>query len=234
MREILFLILIVSFFSCNKPTVENKILSESIEIRLEILKNSFKHIIYSAYNKTISHNAFHKHIEHCIVKAKDGSLSNEDIEDINNFIQGSLEILNCSIKEIPLISYSSDRVEMINQFRLTELLILDKIIFRERNVNNNFSNLRAIVCPITTGDINVGQDYVANIYLTSWDSLFEPKIKIITSNGLEELYPVDSCVGKYICVPWSKGKEKFSGEIEVKNELGKTIHLPFQHEFFVQ
>lgn len=234
MRQLLLLILVISFFSCDKQLIENKILNESIEIRIEILKNSFKHKIYSAYNKTIDYDAFHKQINYCIAKTRDNSLSTEDIDDINNFIKGSLEILNCTAKEIPPINYSNDKIEMINQFQLTELLILDKIIFQERNVNNNFSNLRAIICPISENTPKVGQEYDANIYLTSWDSLFEPRIKIMTPTGLEELHLVDSCVGKYRSVIWVKGKNNISGEIELKNELGQTIHLPFQHEFFVE
>ncbi len=232
MKKLYTVAIFLTLFACNSRTTEIKNLTSLINKRLEIISKSYKHNIYKKIYKSIDHIQFDDRIKELVIRANRGVLKQSDIDELNTYIKNEFSILDYNTDDIPSISFSTDKTEMINQLRLTQLLALDNIIFLEKNYNNNFDKLRPIVCP-TTYDVKAGNEYSANIYLTSWDPMFEPVIKIMTPNGFVNI-PVDSCIGKYKCLTSSQGNATFEGKIEVRNELGETISLPFKHEFLVK
>jgi hypothetical protein len=225
---------ILVFSACSKSNNQNQILSSAIQDRLSILSKSFRYEIYRINKKTIDCNRFDRDIRDAINKINNGSFSDNEMNNLNHFIQDNVRLIDNNEAEMALIDHASKKSEIVNYILLTELLVLDKVIFQVRNMDNSFSCLRAVVSPVTEENIKTGKDYQADIYLSAWDSLFDPIITINTPTGPIRMIVDSFCVGKYRCGNSFPGKQTFSGEIEIKDENGQTIKYPFQHSYNVK
>ena len=105
---------------------------------------------------------------------------------------------------------------------------LDSLIFRYIPSRLNFSDYKLIVVP-NTFDLRVGETLNAKIYLTVFDSLFEPEF-IFGDFRL----PSENGVGQYNLVTRSVGERKIEGKAVYSNEYGSKDTLNWSYVFNVK
>jgi hypothetical protein len=210
--------------SCSSEKISDTKISKEINERITILNNSYR------FNM-LPENFQGKQFDNLknLINQMHKTTSRNELKHYYDSIRKAFLVYNI---EIPDDGYSIDNI------LFNTLTCLDKLIFKYVPSRLNFSNYRLLVVPQKT-IISAKDTFDAKIYLTVYDSLYEPFFKVANKNNLgkyeNEFYiPSNENIGRYKAISRKKGVKDIEGFAIFQNEIGSSDTLDWKCIFEIK
>lgn len=223
-KKISILILTLSLISCNAERLSETKISKEINDRITILNNSYKF-------KIIPENLQDKQFEVLknLISQLNENTSKRELKTNYGLIKKAF--LNYGIE-------MSDEGESKEIILFNTLLSLDKLIFKYVPSRLNFSSYKLLVVP-QKSVISTNDTFDARIYLTVYDTLYEPFFKVAKKNNSgkyenEFNIPSEGNTGRYRATSRKVGIKDIEGFAIFQNEIGSADTLDWKCTFEVK
>jgi hypothetical protein len=217
--------LVTLLLSCNSQNSHEENIKNEIEYRIDLLNKSYKFRIIPENFQGKKFDTLNAVINK-ILLGKENEASLSDYTTIKRlFLLYEIEF--------------KDKREFEKDSYLNVLLGLDKLIFKYLPSRINTSNYSAVVVP-NKSTLSINDTFIAKIYLTSYDTLYEPEF--IVPFGYDSLgksfdwihLPSEKGMGVYKMIARKRGDKEIKGYAIYSNEQGTRDSLAWKYKFKVK
>jgi hypothetical protein len=223
-KKICFFVLTSFLISCNTEKFSDTKITKEINERITILNNSYKFKIIHENLQGKQFDVLKNLINQLYKNTSENELKNDYASIKKVFLNYGIEI--------------SDDGESKENILFNTLLGLDKLIFKYVPSRLNFSNYKVLVVPAKS-EMKTGDTFDARLYLTVYDTLYEPQFEVLGKNltsAPKEVYhlPSENGVGRIQIVERKKRVREIEGYTLYMNEIGSTDTLRWKYNYEVK